>query len=401
MRTRLQAFFAPEGLLVITAIILSRWDRHPPAWAQFMGVAPAAVALAGLTLAWRLRRSRLVFAIVTLGLAYLLVTRWRPADPLAFQLAALVIPPTLAGIALLPERGVFTKAGIWQWMALAALAGLTYAVFRTGDASPVPAALRYTLLPERLFAWTPVPQVAVLGFALSVALVAVGRRLAPTSTGHGYLWALAALFLAFHTPDVEVDRTLFFTVAGAAPVVAALELSYVLAYHDALTGLPGRRALDEALARLGGPYTVAMVDVDHFKRFNDTYGHDVGDQVLRTVATRLAEALPDAEVFRYGGEEFAVLFAGRSVEECVPPLDAAREAVAGNKFTVRGRIRPKKKPAKPKRGRRRQREAITVSVGAAGRGSQHSTASEVVQAADQALYRAKQNGRNQVRTQAD
>lgn len=398
MRTRLKALLAPEGLLLVAAILLSRWDRFPPGWAQFVRFAPAAVALAGLILAWRLHRSRLAFAIVTLGLAYLLVTRWKPGDPVAFQLAALLVPLTLAAIALLPERGVFTVAGIWQWVAIGALVAVVYAVFRTGGASPVPAALLHPFLPKRLFAWTPIPQLAVLAFVVSIGLVAGARRLAPGSTGHGYLWALAATFLALHVRDAAVDRTLYFTAAGASLVVAAVELSYVLAYHDALTGLPGRRALDEALARLGGPYTVAMVDVDHFKRFNDTYGHDVGDQVLRSVATQLAEALPDAEVFRYGGEEFAVLFSGRAVDECVSPLDAAREAVAGNTFTVRGRIRPKKKPAKPKQGRRRQQETITVSMGAAERGAKHSTASEVIQAADKALYRAKQNGRNQVQT---
>lgn len=396
MRTRLKALLAPEGLLLVAAILVSRWDRFPPAWGQFVAFAPSAVGLAGLILAWRLRRSRLVFALVTLALAYLLVTRWKPQDPLAFQLAAVLLPITLATIALLPERGVLTVAGIWQWVATAVLAGLVYAVFRTGDANPVPAALRHDFLPERFFAWTPLPQPALLAFLLSFGLVAAARRFAPGSTGNGYLWALAAAFLAFQTRDLSVDRTLYFATAGGVLVVAAIELSYVLAYHDALTGLPGRRALDEALARLGGPYTVAMVDVDHFKRFNDTYGHDVGDQVLRTVASRVAEALPDAEVFRYGGEEFAALFAGRSVEECLPLLEGAREAVGGDKFTVRGRLRPKKKPAQPRRGRRRQQETITVSIGAAERDAKHSTAAEVVQAADKALYRAKEGGRNQV-----
>ena len=60
-----------------------------------------------------------------------------------------------------------------------------------------------------------------------------------------------------------------------------------MAYHDELTGLPGRRALNEALLRVGSRYAVAMVDVDHFKHFNDAYGHEVGDQVLRMVAAQL------------------------------------------------------------------------------------------------------------------
>src|SRR5439155_477780 len=72
-------------------------------------------------------------------------------------------------------------------------------------------------------------------------------------------------------------------------IVAVVEASYHMAYQDSLTGLPARRALNEALLRLGGHYTVAMLDVDHFKRINDHHGHDVGDQVLKMIAAKLAQ----------------------------------------------------------------------------------------------------------------
>ncbi|HAG79498.1 MAG TPA: GGDEF domain-containing protein, partial [Pseudomonas sp.] len=70
-------------------------------------------------------------------------------------------------------------------------------------------------------------------------------------------------------------------------VTAIAHEAYLMAFRDELTGLPGRRALNERLQRLGRQYVLAMADVDHFKRFNDTYGHDVGDQVLKMVASRL------------------------------------------------------------------------------------------------------------------
>jgi diguanylate cyclase (GGDEF)-like protein len=178
--------------------------------------------------------------------------------------------------------------------------------------------------------------------------------------------------------------------------IAVIELSYLMAYHDGLTGLPGRRALLEALDRAGGAYSLAMADVDHFKRFNDTYGHEVGDEVLRAVATRLKKALPGAEVFRYGGEEFAILFAGRSAGHCLPMLEAAREAVAGAGFTVRRRVRPRRKPAKMRSRRGRTRETITVSLGLAQADRRHRSAEAVIVAADRALYRAKESGRNRV-----
>lgn len=97
-------------------------------------------------------------------------------------------------------------------------------------------------------------------------------------------------------------------LAGAAVLgVGVVYSSWRLAFLDALTGLPNRRALDETLARLSGDYALAMVDVDHFKQFNDKHGHDAGDRVLAAVARSLAQTRT-AQAFRFGGEEFCLLF---------------------------------------------------------------------------------------------
>jgi len=393
---RVLSAIGPEGLVFALATLLALWNGPEQAAAEPIRMAPYAVGLGGLLLGWRLRRSRLVFALLALGLAFALVTQWVPDDPTVFQLVAILLPLDLAAIALLPERGVLTPSGLWQ--VAVALLPITAAAVIARDAGPGPVwpPLVHAFVPPALSAWTPLGQAALLAFLVSALAVAAGRWFGHDATGRGYLWALAAAFLALHASDVELDRTLFFAAAGAVPVIGVIELSFALANHDGLTGLPGRRALKEALDRVGGTYAVAMADVDHFKRFNDTYGHEVGDEVLRAVATRLKEALPEAEVFRYGGEEFAMLFAERSAAQCLPMLEAAREAVAAEGFTVRRRVRPRKKPAKPKTGRREARETITVSLGVAQADRRHRSAEEVIAAADRALYRAKENGRNRV-----
>ncbi len=89
-----------------------------------------------------------------------------------------------------------------------------------------------------------------------------------------------AVFLALHAGPVR-DSLLYFLAAGLILVVSLIQTSYAMAYHDELTGLAGRRAFNETLLRLGSHYVIAVIDVDHFKRFNDTYGHEVGDQVLK------------------------------------------------------------------------------------------------------------------------
>ena len=170
-----------------------------------------------------------------------------------------------------------------------------------------------------------------------------------------------------------------------------------MAYHDELTGLPGRRALTEALLRVGGRYAVAMVDVDHFKRFNDTYGHQVGDQVLRMVAAKLDRVGGGGRSFRYGGEEFAILFPNASAADAFPHIETLRKTIEATRFALRGPGRPRKKPATARpRPTSRKEVSVTVSVGLAERDGRKTNAQQVIAAADKALYRAKGSGRNRV-----
>src|SRR3989440_8986749 len=143
-----------------------------------------------------------------------------------------------------------------------------------------------------------------------------------------------------------------------------------MAYQDSLTQLPARRALNEARLRLGSQYTFGMVDVDHFKRINDSHGHDVVDQVLKRVAAKLAQVGGGGRAYRYGGEEFAVIFPGKGAEECLPELEAMRKVVEAAEFILSSRMRSKAKKdeilAEKKPGRR---EPGTVRLRVAQRDS--------------------------------
>jgi len=151
------------------------------------------------------------------------------------------------------------------------------------------------------------------------------------------------------------------------------------------------------LETLSGTYTLAMVDVDHFKKFNDRHGHDVGDQVLKMVATRLEKAGGGGKAYRYGGEEFTLLYPGSVRKDAHPHLEAVREAVEEARFSVRGWTRPRRKPAKPKtKARGGKMLSVTVSIGMADSTTKEPTTEKVLKKADQALYRAKRAGRNRV-----
>ena len=140
---------------------------------------------------------------------------------------------------------------------------------------------------------------------------------------------------------------------------------YDMAYRDELTGLPGRRALNERLKGLGKHYSIAMMDVDHFKKFNDVYGHDIGDEVLKMVAKHIGGITGGGTAYRYGGEEFCVVFPGRNIDYCKPFLEAVRGSIENYRMRVRDfKHRPQEaKTARERRGRRSRRGTVSSDGG--------------------------------------
>jgi diguanylate cyclase (GGDEF)-like protein len=158
-----------------------------------------------------------------------------------------------------------------------------------------------------------------------------------------------------------------------------------LARIDALTQVPNRRQFEEVLAReleRRRTTSLIMVDVDHFKQFNDTWGHHVGDVVLREVAQLLGQGLRGEDVLaRYGGEEFVVVLPATPAEAAREVAERLRAKVAGHDFA-------------PATGH--AVGPVTISLGLACLPDDAATDVELKEHADQALYAAKQAGRNRV-----
>jgi diguanylate cyclase (GGDEF)-like protein len=140
-----------------------------------------------------------------------------------------------------------------------------------------------------------------------------------------------------------------------------------------------------------------MLDVDHFKKFNDTYGHDLGDQVLRMVASKLSKVAGGGKAYRYGGEEFCVIYPGKDMKASFPYLSSLRQTVDETRMVIRGKDRPKQKPdIMSKRRRPIQEVHVTISIGVAEKCNELYTPEDVIKAADKALYVAKEKGRNRI-----
>ncbi|GAA0858529.1 diguanylate cyclase [Aliiglaciecola litoralis] len=179
---------------------------------------------------------------------------------------------------------------------------------------------------------------------------------------------------------------------------AVIRDSFAMAFKDELTGVPSRRALMQKVETLGRKYTIVMSDIDHFKKFNDTYGHDVGDEVLKLVASKLSKVTGGGHAFRFGGEEFVIVYPNKIPEQVVPHIEAIRTIIADYDIALRTQPRPAKKPnSKPQKAAKNKIVKVTSSFGVAHRTKLHSDFQSVMKQADIALYEAKKSGRNCVK----
>ena len=188
-----------------------------------------------------------------------------------------------------------------------------------------------------------------------------------------------------------------FTIICAILLHAIFRSYWHRVYVDELTDIPNRRALDERLSSLSGEYAIAMMDIDHFKAFNDNYGHDEGDNVLRLVGSVLSQELGN-KVYRYGGEEFCAVFMGVSAEDAYMYANKVRRKLEEREFYIR---KPNSKRESSSSFDRRKRAKkigkkvqITISIGLANPSKKTKTAEDVIKLSDKALYEAKRKGRN-------
>ncbi len=456
----LKSLVVPGGIVLLAASVIFR-EAFGPIPAAAFDFYYYAVFAAGLLLAWRFQSSRLLFIFLTLLLAHRALeffagSRIGAAGPgrIALEAIAFFLPLNFIAFSIFREWGLVIPALVPR-MGLLFLESVFVAVIcRPGEVA-APSFLHPGFLGT--FSWTRIPTLALLAFSVAAIVLAIRflRHAKPTESG--MLWTLAAAFLSLQAGGVGTIATAYMATAGLILVSSIIENSYFLAYHDELTTLPARRAFNAALLGLEGSYAVAVVDIDHFKKFNDTYGHETGDQVLRLVAAKLADVTGGGRAYRVGGEEFFILFPGKSVKEVLPHLQLLRSVIEASQFHVRGgQERRSSAGAQPRRAADRAKDtrtqdgadpntpkqdnaaqafatrerrsadrrsenrralaaggkvrtsrialaeianqplSVTVSIGVAQPDAKTRAPEQVVQAADKALYRAKQAGRNRV-----
>ena len=400
----LAAFLMPGGAVVLAAALVLKTGLVLPYYEALARVVPLGVLLVSIYLGLRFRRGRIVWASLILILAESVYHHLVWAETggaysarTVSDATALLIPVNLGLIALLPERAILHPRNLRVAIIVVAEVFAVMAVSRSAwDVSPL---LGATLVDADWIRALGLPQPALIAFVVCGVLLIVHFFLNPGPSRGAYVWALAASWGALGMLSEGDGASLLLSSGVAALILSEAESSHMMAFRDELTCLPGRRALMAHLDGLTDIYVAVMVDVDRFKKFNDTYGHDIGDQVLRMVASRLERAGSGGRAYRYGGEEFTLLYPGCLLDEVMPRLESLRAAIEESGFNLRHSDRPARRPEDPSRAPRSEGKVrVTVSMGAAqGNARSDEDPHAVLKDADQALYKAKRAGRNKVR----
>lgn len=336
-----------------------------------------------------------------------------PAEVVAVRALAILVPIDFVLISWMQERGFSVASATPVGLFLFIESVVVIVLGRSAGMVPHVSVHSHHVAAAPLF----LPGYVLFAFIAAGVSLLLRFLISRKPVDSALIWALAAFFLCLRSAGTS-NVVLYLATAACILSISIVENSYLLAYHDELTTLPSRRAFNDALLRLHAPYSIAVVDIDHFKKFNDTYGHETGDQVLRLVASRLSNVTGGGQAYRCGGEEFTILFCGKTTPEVVEHLERLRVAIERSEFHTRGSDRRQiqrgpdrrneRTASRPRKKGHAIRElaqektpaflSVTVSIGVSTCQSERSDPELVLQSADKALYRAKANGRNRLET---
>ncbi|SFX77805.1 GGDEF domain-containing protein [Marinospirillum alkaliphilum] len=401
-------FVAPL-LLAAAGLFVLVFDLLPTPLARFMDVSVWLFALIGGLLAFSYARTRNFFAVLMVLVTYLalmqlvhqpVINRTPAAIPpeLSYLLISFLLPLLLTINSLWTERFHLLQ-DLFLRLAFLGLPALILVAVAHRFPAELADFFARIYFPAIHVEKLRMAQIPALAFLLSALILMIQLIRNPQPYFASQWVALVSMMLMLPYFHAGHAPALITSLAVLMLSLAVLHEAFHMAFRDDLTGLPGRRALNERLQRLGRNYAIAMSDVDHFKKFNDTYGHDIGDQVLKMVAAQLNKVSGGGKAYRYGGEEFTLVFPGKTAEEARPYLEKLREAIEAYQVRIRDTA---SRPADNKTGKQKRHGSqadsvsVTISMGVAERTSELNSPEEVIKAADKALYKAKEAGRNRI-----
>ncbi len=389
------SFFVPGGLIFLSLLGLFKLNVLAGLSANYIEVYSIIVLASSFLIGLSFKRSRLIYSIIIISLAGFVLYKEFVTVNLNLFLLSLCLPLNFFVIYNMHERGVL-QLSFWKYSILLVIQILLYYYISSHEKVFADNVFDVSTIDKPFFS-----DLLLSKFSFAIYISVLIYFLADfiykkDFSDSGFFWSFLTTIFMFSEQFNTWNQIFCLSTSGLILLVSFVLRSYDVAYKDKLTELPSRRSFDEAIPGLGKEYSIGLVDIDFFKKFNDRYGHDVGDQVLKMVASRLSKVGGGGKAYRYGGEEFAILFANRDKEHSYEHLENLRKDIEKQQFSVRGKKRPKKKPKIPVFFSKDKTEKITVSIGVAQKTEKLSEVQDVIKAADNALYKAKNEGRNRV-----
>jgi diguanylate cyclase (GGDEF)-like protein len=403
----LVSFVLPNGVLLLAALALLR-PTGLPKWTGLLILTYDYLVLVGaVVLSWYVGLSRVMISTLLLAIADGALSRFSGGGltiglgRTVFDAIALLLPINFLALSLIEDRRfVLRRDIVWLGAIVMQVCLVLWLCFsrRSPLAAAIAASLQFAFIDPGATRWTPLSQPALLAFGAGFVLVSARFVLQGSRLDRGFVWALMAMFLALHGTGLGWSPTNFLATAALILIVAVYADEYRLSHYDDVTGVQGRDAFYQALRDAGGPYALAVIDIDEMKPLNERYGDAIRDKTLRLVARKVSR-LRGGKAFRYDRDKFAVLFYGKSAADVLPRLEALRAAIQGMSVPVGGafHVLIKRRTRDPAPD---QPLAVTVSIGVAEPSPNFSKSDQVFTRAEQALVRAKQAGRNEVRALA-
>ena len=349
----------------------------------------------GIILSIRFNQGRVFLIILLLTLSQLFLNYYSELSisittysQVLYPLMCMLIPLNIVIISHLKEKGIFS---LWGKIRISLILIELFVIYKIAmsNNSSIQKVLNYQFINLPLEK-TIMNQTALLIFFFTLIFLIIKAYVKNSVFEVRLVGVIISIFTALFFINDKISFSIFLSAAGLMLIISIIEDSYSMAYLDELTGIPSRRALRENLMKLGNKYVIAMIDIDFFKKFNDKYGHDVGDDVLKLVASNLVQVTGGGKAFRYGGEEFTILFPGKSINDVIPHLENLREQVSKSGYT--------RKPSKAQSSKSKRENSsqlfVNISIGVCEKNSKYKDPNDVIKGADKALYRAKKKGRN-------
>jgi len=389
------SFFIPGGIILLSLLGIFKFNLLDNVSVNIIEIYSIIVLASSFLIGLSFKRSRLIYSILFFSLAGFVLYRNIININLNLFLLSLCLPFNFFLIYNMHERGIF-QLSFWKYSVLLIIQILLYIYISGHEKVFADNVFDVSTIDKPFFSNLLLSKISLAIYLSVLIYFLVDFVFKRDFSDNGFFWSYLVTLFLFYSGFSTWDQIFCLSTSGLILLVSFVLSSYDVAYKDKLTELPSRRSFDEAITGLGNKYSIGLVDIDFFKKFNDKYGHDVGDQVLKLVASRLGKVGGGGKSYRYGGEEFAILFPNKDRDHCYNHLENLRKDIEKQQFNVRGKKRPGKKPIIPVFFRRVKNEKITVSIGVAQKSEKLNDVQDVIKAADSALYKAKKDGRNRV-----